>query len=172
VDWRRRDARADDPAHGAGSDAQRTVPAELLADLLTDTGGSRRPRALRLAGARIVGQLDLEATELVCPLLLEGCWFAEALVLDEARAPVLRLPGCHLPALSARQVTTRGNFELNDGFTATGEIFMPGAHIGGQLSIRRTVVRAQSGLPCSNCKSCRPAPYSFGTGKKHRSSWT
>ena len=135
VDWRTGDAADDDPGHGAGWEAQRAVAAALLAELLTNAGGSRRPRALRLAGARILGQLDLEATELLCPLLLQGCWFAEPMVLDEARTPALRLPGCHVPGLSARQLTTRGNLELNNGFTATGEVTLLGAHIGGQLDL-------------------------------------
>jgi hypothetical protein len=84
-----------------------------LAELLTNAEGSRRPRALRLAGARVIGRLDLDAAELVCPLLLRGCWFAEPLILDEAQAPALRLPGCHLPGLSAEQLTTRGSLELS-----------------------------------------------------------
>jgi len=133
VDWRTGDATADDPAHGANWDAQRTVAAALLAELLTDVEGSHRPRALRLAGARIVGQLDLGTTELVCPLLLRDCWFAEPVVLAEARTPVLRLPGCHLPGLFAVQLTTRGNLEFSEAFAATGEVNLAGAHIGGNL---------------------------------------
>jgi hypothetical protein len=135
VDLRTRDAMADNPAQGAGWPAERTVPAALLAELLATTEGSRRPRALRLAGARITGQLDLEAAELACPLRLEGCWFAEPPILDEAQAPSVRLPGCHLPGLSANQVTIRGNLELRGGFTATGEVSLAGAHVGGQLSL-------------------------------------
>jgi hypothetical protein len=87
VDWRTGDATTDDPAHGAGWDAQRTVPGALLAELLAVAARPHRPRALRLAGARIVGQLDLEAAELVCPLVLRACWFAEPVVLSEARRP-------------------------------------------------------------------------------------
>ena len=64
VDRRTGNATADDPAQGADWPAQRTVPAALLAEMLTTTEGSRRPRALRLAGARITGKLHLEATEL------------------------------------------------------------------------------------------------------------
>jgi hypothetical protein len=146
VDWRTGDAEADDPAHGASWDTQRTVAAASLAELLTTTEGSRRPRALRLAGARIVGQLDLETTELVCPLLLRGCWFAEPLILADAQAPALRLPGCLLPGLSAQQLTTRGNLELNDGFTATGEIILFGAHIGGVLDLRGATLTNPDGF--------------------------
>src|SRR5215207_2791596 len=116
ADLRTGDATADDPACGAGWSAERTVAAALLAELLTSAEGSRRPRTLRLAGARIVGRLDLEATELVCPLLLQGCWFAEPVILAEAQAPAVRLPSCHLPGLSGRQLTTHDNLELNDGF--------------------------------------------------------
>jgi adhesin HecA-like repeat protein len=135
VKLRSRDATANDPAESAGWPAQRIVPAALLAELLTSTEGSRRPRALRLAGARITGQLDLEAIELVCPLLLQGCWFAEPPILAEAQAPTVRLPGCHLPGLSADQLATRGNLELNKGFTAAGEVSLFGAHIGGDLAL-------------------------------------
>jgi hypothetical protein len=46
VDWGTGDAAADDPAYGDGWDAQRTVAAALLAELLTNAEGPRRPRAL------------------------------------------------------------------------------------------------------------------------------
>jgi hypothetical protein len=133
ADWRTGDATADDPAQGASWNAQRTVLGTLLADLLTNTDWLRRPRALRLAGARIIGRLELEATELVCPLLLEDCWFAEPVILVGTQAPSVRLPGCHLPGLLARQLTTRGDLELSHGFTASGEVRLAGARIGGQL---------------------------------------
>lgn len=45
----------------------------------------------------------------------------------------LRLPGCYLPGLSADQLTLRGNLFLSDGFTATGEVRLVDAHIGGNL---------------------------------------
>jgi hypothetical protein len=47
-----------------------------------------------------------------------------------------QLPGCYLPSLRAEQLTTRADLELNSGFTATGEVRLVGAHIGGQLSLR------------------------------------
>jgi len=135
VDLRQGDTTADAAARGGEWGARRTVPAVLLADLLTRGDGPDQPRALRLAGARIAGRLDLEAAHLVCPVLLLGCWFDEPVALIEATVPALRLPGCHLPALDAEQLTTRGNVDLGRGFHARGEVNLGGAHIGGSLSL-------------------------------------
>jgi hypothetical protein len=70
VDLRKHDPQADDPSQGAQWGAERTIRAEVLADLLTQVTGSQRPRAVRLAGARVTGKLDLEAAELLCPVML------------------------------------------------------------------------------------------------------
>jgi hypothetical protein len=132
VDLREGDPTTDQPSHGGQWGSERTVRAELLTELLTQPSGSQRsPRALRLAGARIIGVLDLEATELRCPVLFQDCWFEQPLNLGETRAWALRLPGCHLPSLHAEQLTTRGNLDLNDGFTTYGQVNLLGAHIGG-----------------------------------------
>jgi hypothetical protein len=149
VDLRTGNPASDDPAHGAGWDRQRTIPAELLAELLTNTGGSRRPRALWLAGARIMNQLDLEAAELVCSLKLQECWFAEPVILDETRASAVRMPGCHLPGLSAQQLTTHGDVEFNDGFTVTGEVNLVGAHVGGWLILSGATLTNPDGYALS-----------------------
>lgn len=125
-----------DPAEGAGWPAHRTVRAELLVELLT---GQRKPpgapqaRTLKLSGARITGTLDLEAATLACPLRLQDCYLEQPIRLREARAPAVRLPGCHLPGLEAGDLETHGILALNDGFTAHGEVNLVGARIGGQL---------------------------------------
>jgi hypothetical protein len=127
------EAEVDDPAQGATWDRSRTVPAALLAELLTRPGeGSTRPRALRLAGARITGILDLKGIELVCPLLLRGCWFDEPVNLAGVKISVLSLPGCHIPGLDARQIQTQGDLSLN-GAVIKGQLFLAGGRIGGSL---------------------------------------
>jgi hypothetical protein len=88
-----------------------------------------------LAGARITGTLDLEATTLSCPLTLLGCYLERPINLDHARAPALHLPACHVPALSGAQLETSGNLSLSRGFTAKGEVSLNGAHIGGGLDL-------------------------------------
>jgi hypothetical protein len=133
VDLRTGHPEQDDPARAGEWEARRVVAAALLADLLTSPGSSAPPKALRLAGARIVGVLDLEAATLICPLLLCDCSFEQHVNLVEAQAPAVRLPGCHLPVLYAAQLKTRGNVELGNGFTARG-VDLSGAHIGGNLT--------------------------------------
>jgi hypothetical protein len=79
VSFRTQDPALDDPAQGATWGEDRQVRAELLYELLTGVlkPEDGRPRTLRLSGARITGALTLEATELVCPLVLQGCSFEE-----------------------------------------------------------------------------------------------
>jgi hypothetical protein len=131
-----------DPAEGATWGGERLIRAQLLYELLAGINGPKdvRARSLKLAGARIIGTLDLEATELVCPLRLEGCSFEEPVNLKEARAPALRLPGCHLHGLTAQQLHTRGNLELTDGCTVKGNVDLAGAHIGGDLRLQGAVL--------------------------------
>jgi len=141
------DAELDNPAQAAAWGADRTVRAELLAELLT---GERTPqggqlRAVKLRGARITGPLDLEARTLACPLLLQECCIEEAVNLCEAIAPVVRLPGCHLPAFTAWQLRTTGDVQLDDGFSARGEVNLAGAHIGGRLVLSGASLANENG---------------------------
>jgi hypothetical protein len=123
----------DDPARGATWAAARTVGAELVVELLTTTPGDERLRAIKLQGVRITGPLDLEAATLACPVLLQGCFLDEQVVLRGATAVAVRLLGCHLPGLAADQFTTRSNLELNRGCTIHGEVRLVDARIGGTL---------------------------------------
>jgi hypothetical protein len=147
VDLRTDQPRADGLARGAVWGRRRTVRAEVLAELLTQQGeGARRPRALLLAGARITGALDLTGLELVCSVLLLDCWFDEPVILTEAQAVAVRLPGCHLPALQAARLTTQGNLELNLGFTVKGDVRLLGAHVGGQLDLSGATLTSPNGV--------------------------
>jgi hypothetical protein len=126
---------AHDPADGATWGEDRWVRAQLLCELLTERTGPKdiRPRAIKLAGARITGVLDLEAATLACPLTLCGCSFEQSISLYEAQAIAVRLPGCDLLGFNAQQLTTRGNLEL-DGLIAAGVVNLIGARIGGSLN--------------------------------------
>jgi hypothetical protein len=122
-----------DPAEGGSWGDDRQVRAQLLYELLTaNPDKDLRPRA-KVVGARITGTLDLEAAELLCPVQLERCWFDRPVNLAEGAGPCTAAAGLLLPGLRAEQLTTTGNLELNKGFTATGEVRLHGAHIGGRL---------------------------------------
>jgi hypothetical protein len=124
----------DDPVEGGSWGQERSLRAELLIELLTieRRPSGQRPRALRLDGARIKGNLDLEAATLVCPIVLNGCHLEAPLTLDEARAQSIRLVGCAVPSISGRQLETHGDLTL-DRVTAK-KLDLEGAHVGGQLS--------------------------------------
>jgi hypothetical protein len=147
VDLHVGDAGLDNPVQGRAWGAARTVRAEVLADLLTGTpyAGTGRPRAIKLRGARITSFFDLEGATLACPLTLQDCYFDEPVNLNDATAPAIRLPGCHLPALTADRLRTTANLELNHGFAARGEIRLTGAHIGGNLDLSGATLADRGG---------------------------
>jgi hypothetical protein len=106
---------------------------ELLTIQPESDAASRRP--LRLAGARIVEELDLEALTLVRPLVLESCFFEKPIRLDEARASRIVLKDCSVRGISARQLEMRGDLNL-EGLLTTGDLDMAGAKLEGDLSLR------------------------------------
>ena len=147
VDLSTGDPAVDDPARGAGWAADRTVRAELVAQLVTGTGTAEdgRPRAVRLRGARLVGVLDLEATVLLCPLVLENCHFDEAINLQEAQAVVIRLSGSQMPGIAADQLQVRGSLVLSRVVTTRAEVSLLGAHVGGTLDLENASLTNPSG---------------------------
>jgi hypothetical protein len=136
TDLRAREPDQDDPARGAMWNADRTVRADVLVELLVGErpGQVRRPRAIKVRGARIKGRLDLDACELACPLLLQDCYIEQPINLNDATAPAIRLPGCYFVSLNADQLRTAGDLELN-GITALGRVSFRGADIGGRLNL-------------------------------------
>jgi len=146
IDLRAGDTEPDNPGLGATWGAERHIRADLLAALLTGTASShgKPPRAIKLRGARIIGTLNLEAANLTCPLLLEDCYIDEPVNLTEATAPSIRMLGCRLPSLTARQLCTTHNLSL-DAATFTRGVTLSGAHIGGTLSMVGTKLHSLSG---------------------------
>jgi hypothetical protein len=136
VDLRLGDRDLDSPERWAEWGTERTVRAEVIVELLMGDGeaASLTVKGVRLQGARITGDLNLEASTLRCPLALVDCSFASAINIEEASAASVRLSGSHVPTLRARQLRTRGDLRLDDGFSVSGEVSLQGAHIGGQLN--------------------------------------
>src|SRR5260370_22301789 len=135
VDLRVADSQLDSPERAAEWGTERTVRAEVIADLLLGDGeaASMTVRGVRLQGARITGSLNLEAITLRCPLALLDCSIACAVNLNKATAVSLRLIGSHVPAVRARQLLTRGDLRLDKGFSVSGGVGGDAAHIRGGL---------------------------------------
>lgn len=136
-----------DARDGASWGADRTIRAEIVADLLAGSGNrTKAPRAaLRLTGAKVTGVLDLHHLDVGAPILLLGCWFSDVPLLAQARTATLVLGNCLLPGLSARQLEVRGDVDFSHS-TVDGEIILQDARIGGVLSL--------NGARLSNKDSC------------------
>ena len=78
-------------------DSSRTVGAAVLRDILRGRlAPDPDPHGLRLRGARIAGQLDLENLTTGVGVELSDCLLGEGLVARDATLPALVLSGCRL----------------------------------------------------------------------------
>ncbi|MFJ7067785.1 membrane-associated oxidoreductase [Streptomyces sp. NPDC101115] len=128
-----RTADDEDAAGGAGWGPQRTVRAEVLRALLL--GGPLQETeipALRLAGARITGTLDLAHGTIEHALHLNDCYFEDTPLLYAARLRQLNLSGSVLPGLAAATVHVEGMVQLSD-CRFGGLVRLGGARIEGAL---------------------------------------
>lgn len=91
--------------------------------------------------ANIVGVLDLSYAKIDAPILLTRCVFAERPVFDDATFVSLRMPGCTCPGIDATNLRVEGNLELNNNFTATGEVILLGAEVKGDLETSTAVLQ-------------------------------
>jgi hypothetical protein len=134
VDLRAGQPELDDLAAVDQWGSARDVPADLLVDLVTaPVTGSAVRRQIRLAGARITGQLDLHTATLTRSLLLRRCVLTQPVVVVDADVLAVGFPGSGVPGLDATGMRCRGSVNLSAGFTAEGEVQLSGAHIGGQI---------------------------------------
>ncbi len=95
-----------------------------------------------LIGARIGGQLSLEGASLSggsWPLDLEGATLAP---FDDVTTDATRL---RCAALVADGLRVQADMLCRDGFDATGEIRLLGAHIHGQLSLDKASITSERG---------------------------
>lgn len=110
------------------------IRAALLRLLLL--GGEGVPklheRGLTLAGARILGRLDLENCRISRSLRLIDCRFDAPLTLRSAEIGALRLDGSVLPGIDAARLQARGDLHLREARVA-GRFDLRGARLGGDL---------------------------------------
>jgi hypothetical protein len=116
----------------------RTVRAAVLRQLLVEPQRPVHSKGVRLRGARISGQLDLESATVRCPLLLEDCYLdgPESVVLDYATVHLIVLSRCRVVGgLTADLLIVTKGLDLG-GSAFEGVVRLLGAEITGQLSFR------------------------------------
>ncbi|WP_298913462.1 hypothetical protein [uncultured Roseobacter sp.] len=130
--------RAGDPCDLGGlpraGDAAREVRADVLRYLILGgcTDCPVQGWGVDLTGAYISGTLDLSFEKARKATGLEACRFAGDILALQAKFDVLALNGSTLNALNAQGVAVTGGVFLR-GITATGEVRLSSAQIGGQL---------------------------------------
>jgi hypothetical protein len=137
-----------DPALHSSWSASSTVRAELLRQLvvLDPRARSGEARGVRLRGARVLGQLDLEYDELRCPLTLGHCRIETPINLQHARGLSIILEGSHVAGLNARQLTLSGDLDLGGGFACSSELNLMAARIEGHLQLTNARLHNTDGL--------------------------
>ncbi|MET9344649.1 hypothetical protein [Nonomuraea sp. NPDC003804] len=143
VDLRTGDRELDDPAQADRWGREREVRAEVIAALLLGaverTPG--RVAGVRLAGARVVGALDLSGATIDATLYLLNCHLAEPVDLSDATARGVRLRGCELARVKGSRMKVDGLFEL-DGSTVHAGVRLDNARVEGQCRLSRTTIIA------------------------------
>jgi hypothetical protein len=116
--------------------ADRVVRGAVIAALLL---GAKRPEAgrvpaVRLAGARIEGSIDVSDGDVTAPLLLNRCYLDCEPTFDDATCRQVRLDGCVLPGFSGRRLQVRGSLHFGS-CQVRGPIVLRNARLQGSLHL-------------------------------------
>ncbi len=132
------------------------IRAELLRFLLLggDETVAIHEKGVRLDGAWIEGGLDLVGCSVRRSLLLQNCTLHGQLALRDAKVRGIRLHNAKVDGISGDRLQCDGDISLREGFTATGEIRLTGARIGGDLSISGASL-SSSNNTCLNLDGAR-----------------
>ncbi|MFE9392977.1 oxidoreductase [Streptomyces sp. NPDC006784] len=128
---------ARDDAHGdIPWGPERTVRARVISLLLL--GGPPpvpgRAPALKLAGCRLTGPLDLSNSEITVPFELRHCRLEEPLRLVDCRAGTVILHRCRIPRLEAERLAVTGDLRLTGSELVHG-LLLAQARIGADLAL-------------------------------------
>ncbi len=133
ADYRTGNKQLDDLANGANWSPERTIRAEVIYALAVGDNPEVHAKGVQIAGAKIVGPLDLEGAQIPHPLVLFDCFIGEPITLRNADALSVNLDGSRVAEIQADRLGTRGDVFLRDGFHTAGEVRLAGAKIGGSL---------------------------------------
>ncbi|WP_419993560.1 oxidoreductase [Streptomyces boninensis] len=117
-------------------EARHTVRARVIAALLlgANPAAAGAVAALRLHGARIVGELDLSGAETPHLISFSRCSFAAPVTLHGAGTSSIRLLRCEVPGIEAHLLRIEGTLNLT-GSVIDGRVGLNNARISGQLHL-------------------------------------
>ncbi|MEY9964889.1 hypothetical protein ABIA33_002931 [Streptacidiphilus sp. MAP12-16] len=180
VDLRVGDAEVDNPANADQWGADRVVRGEVVAALLLGAGPSTAGcvGAVRIAGARITGELSVDHGRVAAPLLLQGCLFEGPVNLDEAVTESIDLSGSQLTTLSAYGAHVRGTLDLHDlvvngtperavhadGITVDGSLIADRIKVTGSLCLINAVIGGQVTLNEAELTNAGPEGKALNAG--------
>ena len=141
-----------DPAEGGTWGPQRQIRSQVIYQLLTGDGPQLAGTvvAVRLSGARILGDLGLTGSKLRCPLELLDCHVDANLELTMSEAPAISLAGSHLSGrFLGRQLTVTHTLDLSAGFRCDSNVELDDARIGGILDCSESQLAGAAGAALS-----------------------
>ncbi|MDH2427136.1 hypothetical protein [Sphaerisporangium sp. TRM90804] len=172
VDLRTGEEARDDPAMGHKWPAGRTVRAEVLIALLLGANPAEpgQVAGLRLAGARIVGELNLSDATIGAKIHLLNCHLAGTVSLADASVKGVRFRGCDIRRFRAARCTVDGLLEL-DASTIHAGLRLDNAHVTGQLRLGRTRLHAPDGDHTASESFKQDSRRPFSEAERHDRGW-
>jgi len=123
-----------DPATADQWPADRRIPARVIRDVLTGDHTGFDPQGLRIAGARITGDINFAHITFDFPLEIVQCRIDRTMDLTGVRLRQLTLSETYLPPLKLDGANITGDL-VADRIVTNGEISMIGVTIGGQFDL-------------------------------------
>ena len=131
ADYRSPFASGDLLAQGDHWGDERTISAAAIRGIINETIPALcpTPAGMRIAGARIAGELQLASVQIPYPLELIGCRVENPITLNRAKLDFLNLSGSHIGRMNGESLELSSSVFLNNGFVATDEVCLrAGAH--------------------------------------------
>jgi hypothetical protein len=132
---------SNDPAKSSDWGNERNVRASLIRWLCFDRTARDRvdPSGIRVSGARVVERLNLSYATVPFGLTLTACCLLEDAELVSTTLAELNLKGSWVRSLYADCISVKGGVFLSGGFRAEGEVRVPAAQIGIDLSCENSL---------------------------------
>ena len=117
-----------------------TVRADLVRYLLISA--PLHDKGVRLRGAWITGELDLQGCDCSRDISLTACHLVEPVNLTNANLRGLHISNCRLKGLAADNASFSGSVYIRSDTYIGGEVSLSGTQINGDLQVCHTVIEA------------------------------